>query len=254
MAAPAEAFAEGASPLHRLDPRAKLAGAGALALALATARTPATAAAGLALGLVLLLLARLPLRAVLRRLLVVNGFTLFLAVLLPLTYDAGPYLSFSFLEVSQPGLRLAGLIALKTNAILCAVLALLSTSRVPELGRALRWWRVPGKLCWLLLFSYRYLFLIHEEYARLRRAAAMRCFVPRTGLHTYATYGNLLGMTLVRSWNRSRRVGQAMVLRGFAGEFRSLGEPAARPADLLAGAALCGLAIFLFLADHRPSF
>ena len=81
-----------------------------------------------------------------------------------------------------------------------------------------------GALCLLLLFSYRYIFVIHQEYLRLVRAARLRCFKATTNLHTYRTTGYLFGMTLIKSHHRAQRVKQAMVLRGFQGQFHTLYE------------------------------
>lgn len=221
-----------------------------LALVLAVAQTLSSAVLGLIFGAFLLLLSKPPLRPLARRLLLVNGFTVFLWIMLPLTYGGSVLFTFGGLECSVQGVRLAALITLKTNGIFCCMLALLATSPVPALGHAMRWWKVPEKLCWVLLFSYRYLFVIHEEYTKLRRAAAMRCFVPATSMQTYRTFGNLLGMTLVRSYNRSRRVAQAMALRGFQGRFHALDAPSATVADVCAGLALGCAALFLFIFDH----
>ncbi len=250
MAAPQETFSQGGSLMHRLDPRAKVFIAMFLTLVQAVAKTPQAAFAGLVMGLVLLLLARLPLRPLLVRLLLVNGFTAFIWVMLPLTYGGQPLFSLGSLAFSEPGLHLAALITLKTNGIFCSILALLGTSSVPALGQAMRWWKVPEKLCLILLFSYRYLFVIYDEYQRLQRAAAMRCFQPRTKLATYRTYGNLVGMTLVRSYNRSCRVSQAMALRCFQGRFHSLDVPAIVPSDLVLGAVLYICALFLLVFDY----
>lgn len=234
--------------LHGMDTRAKVFGAVCLSLVLATTRTPEVAIIGLLLGGLLTLMARLPMAALIKRLLLINGFTLFLWIMLPLTYghDTVP---FGPLQLSSKGCALAWLITLKTNGIVCIMIALLTTSTVPDIGRALRWWKVPDKLCLILVFSYRYLFVIHDEYVRLRRAATMRCFSPSTNLATYRTFGNLVGMTLVRSYNRSQRVGQAMRLRCFEGRFHSLTPPGVRLADIIAGGVLVLFAVFLFIMD-----
>jgi cobalt/nickel transport system permease protein len=204
-----EAFARGDSLLHRRDPRVKL--IAALCLVAIVALTDSFTA-------VLLGMARPEPRAVGKRLLATNSFTLFLLVTLPLTYGGAPLVVLGPLHFSSEGLRLAALITLKANTIVIALLALLATSTVVRLGHALEQLGFPRKICFLLLFSYRYIFVIHQEYHKLLRAAQLRCFVPSTSLHTYRTYGYLFGMTMVHSWNRSFRVHQAMLLRGFDGQ------------------------------------
>jgi cobalt/nickel transport system permease protein len=224
-------FHQGDSPLHRLSPRLKLALAAAWALAIAVSPRPWAPAAALPLGLALVLAAGLDLGAVARRMLLVNGFIAFLWLFLPFGPGPDVVATLGPLEVSRQGLSLALLVTLKSNAILLAFLALVGTSSVPALGRGLAGLGVPRKLCHLLLFTYRHLHVMAREYRRLRTAAAMRGFAPRTGLHTYRTYAYLAAMVLVRSWDRAERVHQAMRLRGFSGSFPLLEPPQTRPLD-----------------------
>ena len=109
------------------------------------------------------------------------------------------------------------------------MMALLSTSTIAALGHGLEKTGLPSRLCYLLLFSYRYIFVIEQEFRRLQRAAKMRNFIPKTNIHTYRTYGYLFGMTLVKSWDQAHRVHQAMILRGFEGRFIPLCRPGTFP-------------------------
>lgn len=217
-----EQFSSGSSFLHQLDTRAKLVSCFVLVMILALSRTFAAAAFGLLLGLMLVLLARLPARKVAKRLLLVNAFVGFLWVTLPLSYPGDTLFYLGPLPISLQGLLLAGLISLKANAVFLLIMALIATSSVADLGHGLERLRVPIKLCLLVLFSYRYTFVISQEYQRLLRAARVRCFRPTTSLHTYRTFGYLFGMTLIKSLHRGDRVRQAMILRGFEGRFYSL--------------------------------
>jgi cobalt/nickel transport system permease protein len=226
-----EHFAQGDSLLHRRDPKEKIIAAAALVSVSATSDSFIVAALSLALGFALFFIARLPLRLVIKRLLVINSFTLFLWLTLPLTYGGSVFTSIGSLSLSIEGLHLASLITLKTNAIVLSIIALLGTSRIANIGHALETLHLPEKLCFILLFSYRYVFVIYQEYRRLVRAAQMRCFVPATTIHTYRTFGYLFGMTLVKSWNRATRIHQAMVLRGFNGHLIPLSQDRYTPKD-----------------------
>lgn len=216
-----EYFSHTDSFLHRADPRMKIVSAACVTAVVAFSRSYETGLYGLALSLSLIALARLDAGLVVRRLLAVNLFTAFLWLTLPLTYG-GEALAFGFVAVSKPGIAMAALITLKANCIVLIFLALISTSPVSSLGHALGQLGVPEKLCLLLLFSYRYIIVIGQEFQRLLRAAKIRGFVPRTNLHTYRTYGYLFAMTLVKSWNRACRVQQAMMLRCFNGRFHAM--------------------------------
>ena len=219
-----ERFAQGSSLLHNRDPKAKIIAATALVIVTATTNSYLVAASALAFGITLVLLTKLPIRLICKRLLVVNSFTFFLWVTLPLTYGGNEFISISSVSLSLDGIMIAALITLKTNAIVLSTIALLSTSTVAAIGNGLESLRLPPHLCFILLFSYRYIFVIYQEYQRLVRAAKMRCFVPSTTIHTYRTFGYIFGMTLVKSWNRATRIQQAMVLRGFDGHLIPLSQ------------------------------
>lgn len=228
-----EPFAIGDSLLHRADPAVKVVGALVLTLIIAISSSPATPVAGLALGLVLTTGARLPLAPLYKRLLAVNLFTLLLWITLPLTGGGEAVTHLGPLDLSSKGIELALLITFKTNGIVLILTALTATSSILEIGHSLERLHLPHKLILLLLTTYRYLGLIEQEYQRLRRSAALRCFSKTTSLHTYRTYGYLIGMTLIRSYDRSRRIHKAMLMRGFQGYFPLLTLQKTRPADLV---------------------
>jgi cobalt/nickel transport system permease protein len=194
-------------------------------------------------------MAKLSLSAVLRRLLIVNSFNALLWLLLPLTYGAPPFYRLVGLQLSIPGITLAALITLKSNGIILFFITLPATSTVAQLGHGLQKLGLSSRLCMLLLFSYRYIDVFYQEYHRLHRAALLRCFTPGTNLHTYRTYSHLLGMLLVKSWNRARRVRQAMDLRGFDGNFRTLRVLNMTGADYTLLAGLLAAGQFLFILE-----
>lgn len=228
-----EPFATGDTLFHRRDPRVKLLGASAISLVLALTSSVTSAMAGCLFTAVLLLLSRPNPALLVRRIAKVNIFILFLLITLPLTYGGAETFHWQIFHFSKDGLQLAGLIALKSNAILFCFLALLATSSTASLGHALERLGLPRKLIFLLLFSYRQLFVIHQEYQRLARAAQLRGFSPSNSLHTYRTYSHLFGMTLVRSYLRAERIHQAMILRGFNGRLIPLNQPSPDRKDLL---------------------
>lgn len=224
MSAIREPFSEGDSLLHRLDPRGKVLAAAAFAVLVAVSRSFATTVLGLALAAIAVLAARLPGRKVAARLLVVNGFVIFLWLVLPFTYPGEVLWRWGWLIATREGVAAAGLITLKSNAIVLGLIALIATVPIVDLGQALHRLRLPDKLCHLLLFTYRYLYVFEQEYQRLTQAMKIRGFRPRTDLHTYRSYAYLAAMLLVRSYDRAERVYQAMLCRGFQGRFYSLKE------------------------------
>jgi cobalt/nickel transport system permease protein len=212
-----EPFSEGASLAHRLDPRGKIVVAALFAILIAAAKTYAAATAGLALALVYLALARLPLKKVLFRLLAVNSFVVFLWFVLPFTYPGETVWRWGPLAATREGLSLAGLITLKSNAIIIALMALIATAPIVTLGQALHNLRLPDKLCHLLLFTYRYIHVFEQEYQRLVQAMKIRGFRPRTNLCRgfQGTFYSLKTFT----WQRRDGIFLAVSLLALAGLF-----------------------------------
>ncbi len=226
-----EPFATGSTLFHKRDPKIKIIGTTAISMVLALCTSIPVAATGCIITAILLSFSRPNFKLLSRRLIQVNIFTLFIWITLPLTYGKGETIQLSFLNIHLDGIRMAALISLKTNGILFCFLALLATSSTSSLGHGLEKLGVPRKLSFLFLFTYRQLFVIHQEYLRLQRAAKLRGFTPNNSLHTYQTYSHLFGMTLVKSWNRGERIHQAMILRGFNGRLIPLTQPQPGKAD-----------------------
>jgi len=203
----------------RLDPRGKVVVALAYSLLLALCPGPLAPALGLGFSLGLAVWSGLGWRVFWRRALAVNAFVAFLWLFLPWRLGLGPAGGQITLSYNPQGLALAGLITLKANAIFLAVVALLGSSQINDIFHALAHLRLPAKLVTLFVLFYRYLHVMRREYLRLRQAMAVRCFTPGSNLHTYRSLAQLIGVLVLRSLDRSERVYQAMLCRGFAGTF-----------------------------------
>ncbi len=214
-----EEFAAGVSFLHRLDPRVKILTAGVFSVVVALADRFPILLIGLGASILLILLARLSWGLVLTRLAIVNTFIIFLWLFLPFSHPGQPVFHLGPLTASKEGLAYALAITIKSNGIILAIIALLSTSTFFSLIHALRHLKAPDKLVHLFFFTFRYFQVIHQEYLRLRAAMRVRCFRPRSNMHTYRSLAYLIGMLLVRSYDRSERVYQAMLCRGYHGKF-----------------------------------
>jgi len=247
-----EKFAQGNSFLHQRDPRCKILAATIFAITVALLDSFTALYLSLAAAILLLLLAKLPAGDVCKRLLLINGFTLFLWLSLPLTYGGEAVYHLANLQLSKQGVLLAAVITIKTNTIVATIIALLATSSIADLGHSLEKLHFPKKLCFILLYSYRYVFVIYQEYCRLLRAAQLRSFTPGTNLHTYKTFAYLFGMTLVNSYNRSNRVHQAMLLRGFSGRLVSLQRYHFSTVDLFFLVSVIVVVITIIVINGRP--
>jgi cobalt/nickel transport system permease protein len=233
-----ETFAVGNSPLHALDPRLKIIAATVFSVVVAMSTRFEALSAALFVSLILMGCTRLNFGLVAKRVLLVNSLILFFWLVLPLTMEGTPLYYLGPWPITREGILLSARLTLKANTIFLALIALVSTSSVATLGHALGHIKVPEKLVQLLLLTYRYIFVIEQEYRRLTRAVKVRCFRPNTGLHTYKTYAYMVGMLFVRAGARAERVHQAMRCRGFKGKFYSLHEFKLTPKDYIWAAGL----------------
>jgi cobalt/nickel transport system permease protein len=239
------------SLLDTLDPRVRILAALVFAVVAVSLHRPEALSAALGLALALALAGRLPLGGTLKRLAAMDGFILLALASLPFTVAGEEVFRLGEWPASREGLERAAVIALKTNAAVLAVLALVAPLDPSALARALKHLRLPDGLIHLLLLTTRYLDVLEQEYRRLRQAMRARGFRPRNDRHGWRSLGYLVGMLLVRGIERSERVLAAMKCRGFDGRLHLLGDMACGRADGVF-LALSGAGLILLAALELP--
>ncbi len=242
-----EKFSEGDSLLHNLDPRIKIIVALFFSVSVAVIDKYNSLFFALLLAIFLIIVSKLKVKEIISRLLVVNSFIFLLWLMLPFTLPGEIIYTLGSLSISREGIHYVFLITLKSNTIILATLALLSTSSIYNLIHALSHFHVPDKLIHLFFFTFRYLQTIHSEYIRLNNALKIRGFKAQTNFHTYRTFAYLIGMILVRSYDRSKRVYDAMLCRGFKGKFWILDHFTFKQSDFVSGIIMISCIIGLVL-------
>lgn len=206
------------TPLHRLDPRAKL--LTAMAYVLAVVSFGKYDISGLlpfaVFPLYLAVAGRVPAGFLARKLILVSPFILFVGIFNPLI-DREILLRFGSVELSGGWISFASL-ALRATLTLSVVMLLLATTGLNGLAASMERLGVPKIFTVQLLFLYRYLFVLTEEALRLTRARSLRSFGRHGG--GFRPYASLLGHLLLRTLDRAERIHQAMLSRGFDGEMR----------------------------------
>jgi cobalt/nickel transport system permease protein len=212
-----------ASPIHRLDPRAKV--VGLLAVTLVAVSTPLAAwpaYAGCAAVLAAVALAaRIPVRGIWRRSRVVLPLVLLVALFVPFVRSGGRAYDLGPLTVHEDGLRTFAAVAAKASIGTLSAVLLGATTSFPGVLRGLEAMRVPRLLVLIAAFMYRYLFVIVEETGRMRAALAARAYRPRTALHA-AALGRIATAMFLRTYARGERVYLAMLARGYSGRMPQL--------------------------------
>jgi len=253
-------YHESDSFLHRLDPRAKV--VVTVVFILSNALLPDGAWIAFGLSWLFLLLANvysnLGIGFTLKRSLVALPFAL-IALTVLFSIPGKPLASFHFLfwdlTITDAGLlRFISILIRSWLSVQMAIL-LVAVARFPDLIHALEHLRVPSILTTIIAFLYRYLFVLADEVFRLMRAresrsAALAAAAPgtRTGgsiAWRAKVAGNMAGQLFLRSYERSDRVYNAMLARGYAGHMQTINPHELRRRDYIT-VALALLAILFF--------
>ncbi len=96
---------------------------------------------------------------------------------------------------------------------------LICTMSIEDLAKALRKLHVPKLITSQLVFMYRYIFILIESVEQVNNAYMLRA--PNQKGINFKVWGSLLGQLLLRSFDKAERIYNAMILRGFNGEYVS---------------------------------
>jgi cobalt/nickel transport system permease protein len=264
-------YHESQSFLHRLDPRVKV--VTTLAFILSNALLPDGAWIAFGLSWLFLLLANrlsgLGIGFTFRRSLVVLPFTL-IAITVLFSLPGKPLSTFHFLiwdlTITDAGLlRFISILIRSWLSVQMAIL-LVATVRFPDLIHALEHLRVPSILTTIIAFLYRYLFVLADEVFRLLRAREsrsagrpnknrddVRAGARRSGgslAWRARVAGNMAGQLFLRSYERSDRVYNAMLARGYAGHMETINPHELRRRDYLVVALALSVILLLQLVGR----
>jgi len=126
---------------------------------------------------------------------------------------------------------------------------LVATARFPDIVHALEHLRVPSILTTIIAFLYRYLFVLVDEVFRLLRAREARS-AAAAGARSGGSVswrarvaGNMAGQLFLRSYERSDRVYNSMLARGYDGHLMTMNPHELRRVDYIT----IVLALFMIL-------
>jgi len=155
--------------------------------------------------MILMLAADIPAPPIFKRLLMVEPLIVGVGILNPL-FDPRGWITFLSIMI-------------KSALTVTACLVLVATTGMDKIGQALRALKVPRIFVLQLLLTFRYIFLLAEELARMMRAYSLRA--PRQKGIRMSDFGSFAGQLLLRTFDKAQRVYDSMRLRGFAGDYHS---------------------------------
>ncbi|HXD12332.1 MAG TPA: cobalt ECF transporter T component CbiQ [Anaerolineales bacterium] len=242
--------------IHRLDPRVKVVVTIAFILSNALLPDGAWLAFGLAWLFLLLVnaLSNLGLGFTFKRSFVALPFAL-VAITVLFSIPGKPVSTFHFLmwklTVTDMGLlRFMSILVRSWLSVQMAIM-LVAVARFPDIVHALEHLRVPSILTTIIAFLYRYLFVLVDEVFRLLRARESRSAAAagsRSGgsvAWRARVAGNMAGQLFLRSYERSDRVYNAMLARGYAGHLMTINPHELRNIDYVTAVLAISLILLL---------
>jgi cobalt/nickel transport system permease protein len=152
---------------------------------------------------------------------VIFPFVVLVGILLPFFSDKGEPIKIMGFLLDSWGLHRFFDICMKASLSVISLTILLETTAFPDILKGLELLRVPQLMIAIISFIYRYFIIILKEGKRMKIARDVRS---RGGSFSWQvkTMGSILGQLFIRSFERSERIYQAMVVRGYSGSIRTV--------------------------------
>jgi cobalt/nickel transport system permease protein len=233
--------------IHRLDPRTKL--SATVFFIIMVVSFPKYELSGLfpflLFPVLLFSLADIPVKFIMKKVLLVSSFAFFIGIFNPLLDRQPMYILFG-MTVSGGWVSFFS-VMLKFLLTITSALLLIATTSFPGICRALARFGVPDIFVSQLLFLYRYIFVLVEEAMKVVRARDMRSCGTRGKDLTVFT--GIIGTLFLRTVERAERIYQAMLSRGFSGALQTTKPYGFTVADALFLAITCLVLYLLRVND-----
>jgi cobalt/nickel transport system permease protein len=133
---------------------------------------------------------------------------------------------------------------------------LVATTEFPKIVHALNHLRIPTIITAIISFLYRYLFVLADEVLRMMRARQARS-AAAAGVRSGGSVawraqiaGHMAGQLFLRSYERSDRIYNAMLSRGYKGELMTIHPHHFHRSDLLIGGLSIAALILMQIAGR----
>jgi cobalt/nickel transport system permease protein len=214
-----ELLAGADTPIHRLDPRAKVLVTLVFIISIISFGRYELAALlpFIIFPVAMATLAALPMLYIVKKVAIIIPLVLVIGIFNPL-FDREIILKLGELDISAGWISLASIIV-RSALTIGAAFILIGTTGFISVCQALERIGMPQVFSAQLLFLYRYIFVLNDEGSRAARARDLRSFGKRGS--DIRSFCSLTGHLLLRTWQRAERIHMAMLARGFVGRFHS---------------------------------
>lgn len=245
-----DTYADLNSPVHHWEPRCKLIGLMGLIFAFSGIQSLILLPVILTITLVLYTISRLPWSFLRQRLRYPGWFLLGIVIFLPFIAGETVLWEWGIFSLRLEGCLAVILISVRFVCILIVALILFGTAPFLIMIKAMGQLGLPLVLGDMMLLSYRYLTEFGDRLKTLKIASRLRGFDSRRlSWQNLQTLAALMATLLVRTYEQSERVYQAMRLRGYGRRGMLKYASSIDPLDYIATMGVLGIALGLAIAQ-----
>lgn len=233
------------SIIHRFDPRAKIITFTLLIFSFVFVEDLDLAFLSMFFAIFILLLSKIPLGFMFERMKPGLFFVFPFLIIMPFTVDGIVLFSVHGIDMTYEGLYYGVLVFVRAATSILLALIMLGTTKMDTTMKSLHSLKVPSALIQTLMFSYRFIFVFIDEFLSMWRSMTAKGYKVKANKRSLFIIGNIVGMLLVRSYERAERVYHSMSSKGYTGESRTIVKFKMQPVDYGIVVALVGV-VFVF--------
>ncbi|MFD2043527.1 cobalt ECF transporter T component CbiQ [Ornithinibacillus salinisoli] len=218
------------------ESRAKLIAAICYIFGVISLESPHTLFIAYTLALFLFLLIRISFFLLLKRYLIITPFLLLMTI--PLLW-----------QYSVENAIFSIIIIMKAYISMTVITIVLETQSLDDLINGLAGLKLPPILITILILSYRYVFLFLDDIERMITATKSRFFHGGIRINSLKVYGHLIASLLFKAIQRSEKMHEAMVSRGFTGSLTFQNTNTPKLSDIFKSCFAISIIIFLIVLE-----
>ena len=140
--------------------------------------------------------------------------------------------------------ELALLLFLRSNALILFTLLLFYNKNLFDIASGMQTLRVPDKLSSLFFFVAKFVIIIKDEFNTTKKVMKVRNFRAKSNVFSYKIYANVIGMMIVKCFDKAEKLKNTMILRNFQGKiYQSKSEKITKLDLVILGMVILSLSI-----------
>ncbi len=200
--------------IHRWEPKTKFIGIMILVFTFSFINNIFLVPFMIVVSAVLFIMSGLPLSYLLTRWIPPALFIIVMSLLFIFFTEGAVWFNLGPLAVKKEGVKLAFLMISRFLSIITLIVVLFGSTSFLTILKAMRSIGLPQIMADMIMFAYRYIFEIGSNLSKMQTSMKLKGFKGRSVKNIYC-FASLAGTILIRSYEQSGRIYEAMTLKGY---------------------------------------